>query len=99
MMKQNQLRASLAVALLLCTGLTLWLSVRYYFSVGELQRLQAQYLAINNARAAAQALANDAVEYSKRNSAIDPLLFQFEIKQKPAPAPSSANPASKPRAK
>ena len=99
MMKQNQLGAWLAGALLLCAGLTPWLSVRYYFSVGELQRLQAQYLAINNARAAAQALANDAVEYSKRNSAIDPLLFQFEIKQKPAPTPPPANPAPKPRAK
>lgn len=99
MIKPNQLGAWLAGVLMVCAGLTLWLSVSYYFSVGELQRLQAQYQALNNARAAAQALANDAVEYSKRNSAIDPVLFQFDIKPKPAPAPSPANPGQKPRAK
>ena len=52
-------------------------------------------------RCGQQALANDAVEYSKRNPSIDPLLFQFEIKQKPtaaAPAPT-VKPAPKPGTK
>ena len=101
MIAQHRLAAWLTGALVLGSVGTAWISMSYYSSVGELQRLQAQYGAINNARTAAQALANDAVEYSKRNPSIDPLLFQFEIKQKPtaaAPAPT-VKPAPKPGTK
>jgi hypothetical protein len=76
-----------------CALFTAWISVRYFFSVREAQGLQAQAIFINNTRNAVQGLANDAVEYSKRNSAIDPILQQFDIKLRPTNAPASAPPA------
>ncbi|HXJ73265.1 MAG TPA: hypothetical protein VNM37_10440, partial [Candidatus Dormibacteraeota bacterium] len=48
--------------------------------------------------AAVQSLANEAIDYSRRNPAIEPLLKQFEvIPGRPAPAPSAASPAPAPR--
>lgn len=78
---------------LVCALYTVWLSVRYFFSVQELQQLQSQYVTVEQTRNAIQSLANEALEYSKKNPRIDPLLQQFEIKPKPggtnAPAPVS----------
>jgi hypothetical protein len=48
---------------------------------------------------AAQSLANEAIEYSKRNPAIDPILFQFELKARPvstSAAPGPTAPAPRP---
>jgi hypothetical protein len=75
-----------------CAAFTVWVSVRYFFSMKEVQRLQGQTVTINNTRNAAQALANESVEYSKRNPAIDPILHQFDIKAKPTNAIAPAQP-------
>jgi hypothetical protein len=93
-MKNNTLGTLLVGVLFASALLTSWASVRYFFSLREAQRLQAQTIAINNNRNATQALANEAIEYSKRNPAIDPILQQFEIKPKPTnvPAPAASPP-------
>jgi len=93
---KNHLGAVLATALFMSAVLAAWLAVRYYFSVSELQRLQQQYVFITNTRNGAQGLANEALEYGKRNPAIDPILLQFDLKPKPASAPAAT---SKPPAK
>jgi len=82
----------LVIILSLCALFAAWVSVRYFFSMREAQRLQGQAIAINNTRNAAQALANDAVEYSKRNPAMDPVLQEFDIKARATNAPAPAQP-------
>src|SRR5262249_38791592 len=79
---------------IVCAGTTAWVSMRYYFSVREMQRLQGYYVQMTAARTAAQSLATEALEYSKRNPAIDPLLYQFEIKTRPATNAMSIPPAA-----
>jgi len=92
-MKQNPIGAILVGLLFVCAVLTTWMAVRYYFSVKELAKLQGQFTFVNNTWSAVQALANDAVQYSKQYPAIDPILQQFDLKPKPATA---IPPASKP---
>jgi hypothetical protein len=70
-----------------------WVSFNYYFSWRELQKLQATALDMSTKLNAAQSLAAEAVEYSKRNPAIDPILVQFELK----PKPGAVSPAPAPR--
>ena len=93
-MKNNALGAVLVGILFVCTAFTLWASIRYFFSMREAQRLQGRAIVINNTRNAVQALAAEAVEYSKRNPTIDSVLQQFDIKTKPtnAAAPVSLAP-------
>ena len=85
-MKNSPVVPVLVGILFVCGLLTAVFSFWYYVSFKELQRLQAQYISINNNRNAAQSLAAEAVEYSKKNPAIDPILFEFDIKSKTAPA-------------
>lgn len=60
-------------------------------NIGELNRLQTQEALVINARAMVNALANDALEYSKRNRDIDPILEAAKVK---APGqPSSSTPS------
>lgn len=91
----GRMLVELALVLILsaCALFAAWVSVRYFFSAREAQRLQGQAVAVNNIRNAAQALANDAVEYSKRSPAMDDILQQFEIKSKPTNAPAPIAPA------
>lgn len=93
-MKSNLLCTLTLGVFLVCALYTVWLSVRYYFSVRELQQLQYQYVAVEQTRNAIQSLANEAIEYSKTNVAIDPILQQFELKPKPGAtnAPVPGNP-------
>jgi len=48
------------------------------------QRLQGQLLDANRNREIVRAMAADALEYSKKNPAIDQLLQQLDLKPKPA---------------
>ena len=68
-------------ALCLSAILTLWYAWDHYSSVRELQQLYTQQAAINNARGAANSLANEAIEYSRSNAAIDAILVKFDLKQ------------------
>jgi hypothetical protein len=96
-MKINLLTAVLVGVLLVCSLLATWISVRYFFSVKELQQLQGEMLRVNQTVAAVQSLAAQAVDYSKRNPAIDPILQSFELKPKtnmpplPPPGPIKGN--------
>lgn len=62
---------------------TLWYAWDHYSSVRELQQIYARQAAIGNTRAAANALANEAIEYSRTNPAIDAILFKFDLKPRP----------------
>jgi len=99
-MKSNALASLLTGAVIVCALTVAWVSVRYFFAMRDLQKLQGQYLLMNNVRNAAQGLANDAVEYSKRNPAIDPILYKYDIKPRgtnasaPATAPTNTRPST-----
>ena len=53
----------------------------------EYRKLQGRAAYISTQRARAQAVLNEALEYSKRNPAIDPLLQALGAKPRPATAP------------
>jgi hypothetical protein len=93
-MKNSPLAPLLAGVLLLIGLMTAFITVRYYFSLKEYQKLQIEFAGITNKRNAVQALANESVEYSKTNPAIDSILFEFDLKPKPGAAAST--PATKP---
>ena len=94
-MKNDPLIQILIVVLAVC-ALGAWgLYFFYNADMRELRGLQAQLTFIANRRAASQALVGEAVEYSKRNPAIIPLLESFGIQfQNPAPA-AAAKPGQK----
>jgi hypothetical protein len=83
-MKSNGLASALTGAVMVCALTTAWVSVQYFFSMREWQKLQVQYVTMTSVRTAAQSLANDALEYSKTNHNIDQLLYSFDIKARPA---------------
>ena len=91
-MRSNPLGAVLVTLLFMAALGTAWLSVRYLFATRELQRLQAAAASMNGTLSAAQMLANEAVEYSRHNPAIDPILQQYELKAKPAASPGPVAP-------
>jgi len=79
-MKSN-LTCTLALGVfLVCALYTIWLSVRVYFSAQELQQVQYQYMRIEQTHEALQSLASEALEFSKKNPAMNPILQRFEIK-------------------
>ena len=90
-MKNSPVLPILVGVLFVCGAMTAAFSFWYFISIKELQRLQAQYVGINNNRNAVQSLAAEAVEYSKRNPAIDPILFEFDVKSRTA-APTPTTP-------
>ena len=95
-MKNNPLAATLLGLLLVSTIFTTVLTYRYIASLRKLRGLQPAIVQINNNRNIMQALANDTVEYSKRNPSIDPLLQSVGLKPGPnAPAAAAAKPATK----
>jgi hypothetical protein len=85
-MKHNRLAAVLVGVLFVGAGSTVWLSANYYFSLKELERINGRHLVINNTLGMVQSLAGEAVEYSKRNPTIDPLLQPYDLKPKPPAA-------------
>ncbi|GEM_PF-3292630 len=81
-MKKNPI-GTLAVALLFLSALaTALLATRYFFSVRSLKRMQAQASMVQQSRTVIHTLAQEAVEYSKRDSSIDAILYKYEIKSK-----------------
>jgi hypothetical protein len=67
-------------ALWLSAILAIWVSVDHLYRVNTLQRLYVRQAEINHLNAAAQALATEAVDYSRKNPSIDPILQQFDLK-------------------
>jgi hypothetical protein len=68
--------------LALSTVLSVIFCALYISSTRELRRLQWQMTFINSRTSAITSLANETLEYSKRNPAIDPILEAFNIKPK-----------------
>ena len=67
----------------------------YIGNVRELRALQSQVTRINNRGAGMMSLANDALEYSKHDASIDPILEWALLKQSKS-APNATNkPATK----
>lgn len=58
-------------------------------NASELSQLQNQAAMVNNNRAIMSAVATEALEYSKTNPAIDPILEAAKIKPPSRPAKSS----------
>lgn len=92
-MRPNPLGAILVGVFAACALITAWVSLRYYFSMKEWHRLQAQAFTINSTRSAIQGLASEAVEYSRRNPAIDSVLQRFDIKSPSTNALATNQPA------
>lgn len=67
----------------------------YISNIRELRSFQAQANIINNNRAVMSALANDAVEYSKKNPAIDPILESVGLKPSKSATSTSTRPTTK----
>lgn len=92
-MKSESVSAALVLALFVSALFAAWTSLRWFFSVKEVQELQARQLQISNTRVAAQALANDVIQYANKNPRIEPLLAEFNLRGPTNQAP--ANPAAK----
>jgi hypothetical protein len=94
-MKNTPLTTILLGALTLSALASVVLCWLYISNTRELRTLQSQASLINNNRTVITALANDTVEYSKKNPAVDPILESLGLKPaKSAPAASS-KPATK----
>ena len=87
-MKHSSLAAGLVwvlvVCVLTCAGLAAW----YAFTVHQLRVADSEIAVKTRNRQIMSSLAGDAVEYSKQNRAIDPILIQFDLKAAPAGAPA-----------
>lgn len=94
-MKSNLLCTLTLGVFLVCALYTVWLALTYYYSVQQLQQLQFQYVRVEQTQNAIQALASDAMEYGKQHPAIEPLLQQYDLKPKPAPAAGKTNAPAK----
>ena len=88
------LTTALTGAVMISALITGWVSWRYFITMRQWQKLQGQYATMTTVRSAAQGLANDALEYSKRNTNIDAILFEFDIKPRPGTnrVPTAVNP-------
>ena len=94
-MKTNLLGVVLAAILVLAALGTAWLLFSYVQAARKLQPLQAEVLVINRNQAVLQGLLTEAVEYSKRDPTIEPLLQSMGIRIRTDASPPSAKPAAK----
>ncbi len=91
-MRNNSFTA-LLVGLLLVSALAAAVQVlRITFATRDLRRLQPRLVEMNAHWNLAQALLNDTLEYSKHNSAIDPLLQSMNLKTNSAAGVASPQP-------
>ncbi len=94
-MKNSPLVTALMGMVGFLTAVIVFLSVVFEFHVRKLRSLQPQVANVQNSQNIINALANDALEYSKHNPAIDPILEPVGVKPgKTAPMPA-AKPGSK----
>jgi hypothetical protein len=93
-MKNSPFNAILLAAVLVSSLWSVWLCYTVISRTRELRELQAGAAAVNHNQQTLAALANDAVEYSKKNPAIEPLLESIGVKQH-APTVSTNKPAGK----
>ncbi len=79
---KNLVPAILLVLLSLASIGAAGLSISYVRIIRDFRQAQIQAMNVNRSRAVVQAMANDAMEYSKRNPAIDPILQSVGLKGK-----------------
>lgn len=96
MIKSNPLAVVLVTALFLSALASSWFSLWWFLGARELQSIEYQFQSLNRISSTMQSLANDAMEYSRRNPAIDPVLVQFELKSRQAAPPATTQPPLKP---
>lgn len=90
-MKNSPLVNVLLVMTVISALLSVFLCYSFISSARQLRTLQQAVGMVNQNRQVLNALASDAVEYSKSNPAINPLLEQLGAKpvaKSPAPAPA-----------
>jgi hypothetical protein len=94
-MKQRNTVVALLVAGVVVSGLlSVVFAFVYSFGTRDLRRIQPQVATVNARLNIAQALLNDAIEYSKRNPDLDPILHSLKLK--PVEAGGSTNRAATP---
>jgi hypothetical protein len=92
-MKGNSL--ALMLAGVLCAGalVTFGLAVDYELNIRQLKKLQVEAVAIQNTGVVIKSLTDEALEYSKRNPAITPILQKADaLFGKPPPQPPAKPP-------
>jgi len=73
------------------TAVVLFLAIVFEVHFRQMRNLQPQIINAQNNQSFVNALANDALEYSKHNPSIDPILQAVGVKPtKPAPATKPA---------
>jgi hypothetical protein len=80
-MKNSPLTMFLLGALAVSAVLSVIFCALYIGNIRELRSLQGQVSRINSRGAGIMALASDAMEYSKHDSSIDPILERAQLKQ------------------
>jgi len=96
MIKSNPLAVVLVTVLFLCALASSLFSLNWYLGVKELESIEYQARSLSRISAAMQSLANEAVDYGRRNPAIDPVLLQFDLKPRQAGTPAAVQPPLKP---
>lgn len=81
-MKNSPFNAIFVAAVVVSSLWSIWLCYSLISRTRDLRTLQAQANLVNYQQAVLSSLANDALEYSKKNPAIDPLLESLGIKQR-----------------
>jgi len=79
-MKSETVSAVMVLVLFVSALFAVWVSVRWFFSMKEMQELQFQQNRINNVRIAAQSLANESIQYGRRNPRMEPILVEFNLR-------------------
>lgn len=80
-MKEKSLTSILIAVLLVFVCAAALLGFLYNRRITELRQVQASVSAMQNGNMAVQVIATDVIEYSTKNSAIDPILQSFGLKQ------------------
>jgi hypothetical protein len=81
-MKNSPFNAIFLAAVLVSSLWSVYLCYTFISRARELRELQARANVFNYKQAVLQAMVNDAIEYGKKNPAIDPLLESLGVKQR-----------------
>ena len=81
-MKNSPFNAIFLAAVVVSSLWSVWLCYTVISRTRELRELQGRANGVNYRAVGVQSLVNDAVEYSKKNPAIEPLLESLGVKQR-----------------
>jgi predicted PurR-regulated permease PerM len=94
-MKNSPLITVLMVTAGVLTAVVLFLAIVFEYHFRQLRNLQPQIVNAQNNQNFVNALANDALEYSKHNPSIDPILQTVGVKAGKAAPASAGKPVGK----